>query len=570
MNQRLNNKQKHHLHWSLGLVMGLYWIDPTCAQSVPNPYPVKPPKPLPSELLPPPETLLELPEQPQLPPDIMQEGTLIVKRFNVVGSTLFSEVELQAVTAPFLNRPLTFSQLLEVRSAITQLYLDRGYLTSGAYLPANQSIREGIVTIEVVEGSIETIRVTGTKSLRPRYIRDRLRATTQKPLNVNKLNEALQVLKQDPLIERLSAEILPSPQPGTNVLAVRVVQAPSRELHVQLNNDRSASSGDFARGVSFSQANLTGYGDQLGVNYTNTDGSHEFGASYALPINAKNGTLSISYNQANSKVIQKPFDALNLRSVSRNLTLQFRQPILDKPTYQFAAGVALSRQESETSFFSGLPFSIPDSGADAKGRTRITEMNLFQEWTQQGRRSLLTLRSDFGIGLDIGATRNPKAPDGRFFKWQGQAQWLYALRPNALLVLRSSLQFADRPVPNPALFSLTGADGLRGYPQGIFLFDQAALGTAAIEFSLFQSEAQTHALYLVPFVDVGYGWNFRKESATQDRVLISPGVGLRYEWSDRIGLQVNWGIPLIGIPRENISPGIQDSHITISFDVQLL
>ncbi len=543
------------------------------AQLPPNPTPVTPPAPLPSDLLPPPEEFLRLPpstvspSQPSI--DALPPGSITVKRFEVVGSTLFSAAQLQTVTASFLNRSLAFTDLLKARAAVTQLYIDRGYLTSGAYLPADQDISQGVVKLQVVEGALEDIRVTGTKSLRPRYIRDRLRSATQTPLNINRLTQALQLLKQSPLIERISAELLPGTQPGKNLLAVNVVPAPSRSASVALNNARSATSGDFARQIRFRQTNLTGYGDRLNLSYTNADGSNDFNLSYALPINAKDGTFSVSYGQSDSSVIQMPFKAIDIASRSRNLTIAFRQPMIDTPSQQFVLGLALARQESELTFLRGIPLSLPESGSDAQGRIRITELTLFQEWTQRYRRASLTLRSDLGMGLDVGATQNKSAPDGRFVRWQGQVQWLYTLRPDTLLTLRSAVQIADRPLPSSSLLGLGGSRALRGYPEGFFLFDQAALGTAEVSIPLFRSEDRSHRLYLTPFVDLGYGWNYRKQSSTEDRFLISPGLGLRYEWTDRISLQMSWGIPLIGVPIDRINSGFEDSRALLSLDVKL-
>lgn len=541
------------------------------AQRLPDPTPVTPPAPLPSELLPPPENFLRLPNLPSPQPSLeaVPQGRIRVQQFEILGSTLFSAEQLQAATASFLNRPLEFVDLLKARAAITQLYLERGYLTSGAYLPANQNIQGGTVVLQIVEGAVEEIRVTGTQRLRPRYIRDRLRLATQAPLNVPRLTQALQLLKQNSLIERISAELLPGTQPGTNLLAVSIVPAPSRSARVVLNNHRSATSGDFGRQIRFLQNNLTGFGDRLNLSYTNTEGGYELNLGYGLPINAKDGTLSVSYGQSNSSVIQRPFSVLDIASVSRNLTVAFRQPILYAPTQQFVIGAALSRQESELTFLNGIPLSLPESGSDDQGRIRITELTLFQEWNQRHSRDLLTLRSDFGIGLDLGATRNPSAPDGQFVRWQGQAQWLYALRSNILLTLRSTIQVADRALPNPVLLGLGGNRALRGYPEGFFLFDQAILGTAEVSIPIFRSEERSHSLYLNPFVDLGYGWNYRKLSATDDRFLIAPGLGLRYEWTDRIGLQVDWGIPLVGIPGENLNPGFENSRVMVSVDVRL-
>ena len=554
-------------------VAGWVWMGShaVAQQPPPNPAPVPSPAPLPSELLPPPEDFLRLPGSPPASPSqkVIPAGTITVKKIEVVGSTLFSSEQLQAATASFLNRPLTFDDLLKARVAITKLYVDQGYLTSGTYLPANQDVSKGVVTFQVLEGSIEEIRVTGSKSLQPRYIRDRLQSATRSPLNVPRLTAALQLLKQNPLIEQISAELLPGTQPGTNLLAVSIVPAPSRTAHITLNNYRSATSGEFGRQIRFSQTNLTGYGDRFSASYTNAAGSNDFSLNYALPVNAKDGTFSVSYGQSDSNVIQRPFSALDINSSSRNLTVAFRQPIINTPSKQVVLGAALSRQESELTFLDGIPLSLPNTGSDAQGRIRVTQLTLFQEWTQRRRRSLLTLRSDLDIGLDLGATQNPTAPDGRFVKWQGLAQLLYGIHPDTILTLRSTVQLSDRALPNSSLVGLGGNRALRGYPEGFLLFDQAVFGTAELAIPIFRTENRSHRLYLSPFVDLGYGWNYRKVSTTDNRFLIAPGLGLRYEWTDRIGVQINWGIPLVGVPADKINPGIEDSRVLFSVDVKL-
>ncbi|MEP6540956.1 hypothetical protein NDI47_02015 [Microcoleus vaginatus GB1-A2] len=49
-----------------------------------------------------------------------------VDRVEVVGSTVFSKEELDAVLKDFVDRPLTFAQLLQARSAAGKLYISKG------------------------------------------------------------------------------------------------------------------------------------------------------------------------------------------------------------------------------------------------------------------------------------------------------------------------------------------------------------------------------------------------------------------------------------------------------------
>ena len=73
------------------------------------------------------------PSPEELPGEI--PGTITVEQFQFEGSTVFSDEELAKVTASFTNRPIAFAELLQARSAITQYYIERGYVTSGAYIP---------------------------------------------------------------------------------------------------------------------------------------------------------------------------------------------------------------------------------------------------------------------------------------------------------------------------------------------------------------------------------------------------------------------------------------------------
>ncbi|MGL5192057.1 MAG: POTRA domain-containing protein, partial [Chroococcales cyanobacterium] len=134
---------------------------------IPNPLPPSSPE-LPERppLLPPPEELLQPPRvDPTAPPlqiDPTGEipGAIEVQRFEVFDSTVFSNETWAEILAPFTDRPLSFAELLQARTAVTQRYTQEGYITSGALIPP-QTLEGGVVRIQVVEGGLEEINVTG-------------------------------------------------------------------------------------------------------------------------------------------------------------------------------------------------------------------------------------------------------------------------------------------------------------------------------------------------------------------------------------------------------------------------
>jgi hemolysin activation/secretion protein len=295
-----------------------------------------PPIPPPEELFPSPVT--PSPTTPEVVPSEFS-GTIRVDRFNVVGNSVFSPQELAEVTKDYINKPITFAQLLQASEAVTQLYRTKGYITSGAFIPANQTFRSrgSTITIQVVEGGLESIQVSGLKRLNPNYVRSRIAVATGKPLNVNKLLRALQLLQLNPLIKNISAELAAGANAGNSILVVRASETKTFTAQISLDNNRSPSIGSFQRQIQLNQANLSGLGDNLNVAYANTDGSNDVEASYTLPINAYNGTLQFSYNYTNSRVIEEPFDELDIQGTSQDFSITLRQPIVQTPNEEFAA-----------------------------------------------------------------------------------------------------------------------------------------------------------------------------------------------------------------------------------------
>ncbi|MDX2214676.1 MAG: ShlB/FhaC/HecB family hemolysin secretion/activation protein [Oculatellaceae cyanobacterium bins.114] len=509
----------------------------------------RPPEVQPLPVLPPPEELLPTPAQPPdtsepLPGEV--PAVINVTGYVVEGSTVFTPAELEAVTRDYVGQ-VSFAQLLQARSAVTQFYTSRGYVTSGAFIPP-QTLSGGVVTIQVIEGRVEEINITGNRRLDPDYVRDRLAIAAAQPLNVNRLLEGLQLLQLDPLIQNLSADLEAGARPGTSVLQVRVTEADTVSAEISADNGRSPSVGTFRRQVQFTQANLLGQGDGLSVGYTNTDGSNGLDASYTYPINPRNGTLRISAGTTSSEVIEPPFDTLDIQADSRYLELTLRQPLAQSPTEEFAIGLTASRQESQTEL--GIddigPFPL-SPGADEEGRTRITALRFFQEWTKRSSRQVLAARSQFSLGLDLlDSTVNEGAPDSRFLAWRGQGQWVRLLAPETLLLVRADVQLSGDSLVPLEQFGLGGQESVRGYRQDALLTDSGILASAELRIPILRVPEWQGILQVVPFVDAGTAWNNSSDDPTTD-TLLGVGVGLLWRQGDNLTARLDWGIPLVDL-----------------------
>jgi hemolysin activation/secretion protein len=370
-------------------------------------------------------------------------------------------------------------------------------------------------------------------------------------LNRNRLLAALQLLQLDPLIEQISAELQAGARPDRSLLAVRVQEADTFTAGVFADNGRSPSVGQFRRGASLTQANLLGIGDRIELVYTNTDGSNTGDLIYRVPLNPHNGTLQFAFSITDTRVIEEPFDRIDITGNSRIYELTYRQPVLQKPDREWAIGLTAARAESETALLD-QPFPL-SPGADEQGRTRISALRFFQEFVQRNPRAVFAARSQFSIGVDwFDATRNDDAPDSRFFAWRGQAQYIRLLAPDTLLLLRTDLQFATDALLPLEQFGIGGLLSVRGYRQDALLTDNGAFASIELRVPVLRVPQVNGVLQLTPFVDAGVGWNVSEDNLAQEfdsdrgaQTLVSAGLGLLWRMGDRFSARLDYGFPLI-------------------------
>lgn len=496
------------------------------------------PPPIPLEMPSPP-----LPNERSTPP-----SRITITRFEFDGNTAFSDEELTQVTAPFVNRPLFFTELLQAEAAVTKYYIEAGYVNSGAVIPAAQtlSLERAVVRIQIIEGGVEEIKVTGTERLNSNYVRRRLASATAQPLNQQRLLEALQLLQLDPLIENISAELSAGARPGVSLLEVRVTEANPFTTELFADNGRAPSVGSFRRGVLLEHGNLLGFGDRLGFEYTNTDGSDAFALNYTVPLNSHNGTLRLAGGLTNTEVVEPPFNRLDIIGDSRYVELGLRQPFLLTPTQELAVGLTASWQQSQSQLLGeNRPLS---AGADESGETRISALRFFQEWSQRSPEDVFALRSQFSLGIDaFNATINDAPPDSQFFSWRGQGQYVRLLAPETLLVVRSDLQLATEALVPLEQIGLGGLRSVRGYRQDVLLTDNGFLGSAEVQLPVLRVDKVAGVLQVVPFIDFGIGWNSSDNLDPNPNTLLGVGLGLQWQMGDRFSARLDYGIGLTDV-----------------------
>jgi len=106
------------------------------------------------------EELKDLPGKsavPQAPSAPTDSRCFPIKTIELKGADALSERERQRLLKPYINQCLGVPQLNQLLKAITDHYLEKGLVTSRAYLP-QQDLSSGHLQVLVVEGRLEGLK----------------------------------------------------------------------------------------------------------------------------------------------------------------------------------------------------------------------------------------------------------------------------------------------------------------------------------------------------------------------------------------------------------------------------
>lgn len=510
----------------------------------------------PEEQLPTPideEPIFPQPEQqPREPlPTTDDTFTFPLQRLQILGSTIFTSTDFEPITSPLEGKQVSLSQLQGVADAITKLYFDAGYVNSRAIL-TKQAIEDGIVTIQVIEGSLADIQINGLKRTKPQYVLGRINEGVTTPLNIQDLEDKLRLLKTDPLFSDIQIELQPGTEPGETILALNITEAKPFYGNAFIDNYSSASIGSERMGITLGYRNITGLGDNFRANYTRstTGGSDIFDLGYTIPVNAKNGTVQLRFVSDNNEVTQAPFNQLGIQGESQLYEISFRQPIIRTSLEEFALSVGFAHRTGQTFIFEniGTPFGV---GAEADGTTRTTVIRFAQDYVRRDITGAWAVRSQFNLGTGLfDATSNSgNTPDGQFFSWLGQVQRVQRLSADNLLIMQVDGQLTPDNLLGSEAFTIGGGTTVRGYRQGARAGDNGVRFTIEDRITLERGEEGESVFQLAPFFDMGVVFDSGNNPNVRPRQNFLAGLGLGVLWSpmQNISLRLDGTLPLVNL-----------------------
>ncbi len=498
-----------------------------------------------------------------------------IREVRIRGNTVVPTEVLNEVTEPFTGRALSFADIEAMRDQLTLAYIQRGYVTSGAIIP-DQKIEDGVLELEIVEGTLADVSVETDGRLRESFLRVRLEGREGEPVNVREIEQRLQLLQQDERILRVNAELVPGDVRGQSRLNVAVAEERPYWVGFDVSNHEPPSIGAYGGRVRGAFTNITGFGDSLELDFGATEGFLNIRGTYEIPLTRWDTTLDIHIWRDHNEVVEDPFDELNIENDTVTYGWTLTQPIYRSLNTRLALTLTGEfRRTHSTLDGAGFAF-VP--GPSSNGTSKVAVLRFGGEWTYRTRSQVFAARSLLSRGLDIlDATSNPgKIPDGEFLAWLGQFQWARRLPfLDSQVIARLDAQVSSQPLLGLEQFAVGGHATVRGYSENQLVRDQGVVGSVEFRIPVWQRSEGLSRFELAPFIDVGWSQNrsrgrnpFTGEDFRDNigkETLVGMGLGARWNLNRNTLLQFYWG----GQLREVDTAGdydIQDDglHFSIS------
>ncbi|MFZ6800434.1 ShlB/FhaC/HecB family hemolysin secretion/activation protein [Undibacterium sp. Di24W] len=452
-----------------------------------------------------------------------------LREIDISGNTQIPTVQLQEKLQDFLGKNVSASDVEEMRTRLSRLYIDQGYLNSGALFVMPSTPQTDSLQFKIIEGRLLEVRAQGLQGLDASYIKRRLPDRSQ-VLNMNSLREQFQLLLQDPLFERIQSRLLPTGELGQAILELDVLRKPVYSFSVYANNYRSPAIGEAVIGTTAVIRNLSGGGDAFDVQIGKSHGAVPYHIGWTVPFSDPNRSIQISWDHGRSSVVEAPLDLVDIHSQTKAIEFKLSQMLVNTLARRVDLSLAFASKQTRSSLL-GEDFSF--SPGEINGRSTAQVLKFSQDWSERSEKTGLLARSVFHFGrnnnqidhgFDVSDSDAQLVPPRQYWYWSGQLQWLRQLPDwNAQVVFRSQWQWSPSRLIPMEKMALGGNATVRGFRESSLLRDQGQMLGLEFHKDLFSDAAKALQISGLVFVDLGRGKNYHETAQT----LSSVGIGVK-------------------------------------------
>jgi len=474
--------------------------------------------------------------------------TFDIWEFAIAGNTTLESRVIEKTVYPFLGPGRTVGDVEKARAALEKRYQDEGYGTVAVNIP-EQDVVQGLVRLEVIEGKVDRLIVSGATYFSPDRIRAGAPSLAQGsvPLLPQVQKELVQ-LNAGSSDRRITPVLRPGRYPGTLEAELKVDDELPVHGSLEVNNRYTRDTTRTRATATLSYDNLWQRQHSASIGYQtapeNTDDVTVLFGTYSARLPDSAWLMSAYYVDSDTAV--STVGTLGVLGTGQIAGLRFIRPLaplaggfqrltLGIDYKDFEESIALTG--NQPSIETPINYGILSAGwgLTLVNDTSTTELNLLGVF---GPRFLGNEPDEFA------SKRSGAKPSFAYLGLSlGHERELWA---DTRLRFDASLQAADSPLISNEQFAFGGAGSVRGYLESQQFVDDGLF--AQLEF-LSPDWGKTlpgfSSVRLFAFLDAGAGLLQDPQPEQSYRFLLwSTGVGLRAALWRRLTAEVEWAQPL--------------------------
>ena len=381
------------------------------------------------------------------------------------GNSVFDTDKFNKLFTKLIGNEVSLIDLSNVTDIITDMYRKQGYLTSKAIIPP-QVIKNGNVKIQIIEGSIGTIKIDGGKWINSSYVKNNFLTQNNieenKLFNVNSLSQSMAEVNA-PKYLKGKVTLEKGKETGQTDIILDIKDRFPLSVGAGWDNTGRELVGVQRAGLFTSIDNLTGRGDRIWVNNSFATRTYGLDTGYSMPVGKKGDKLIFGYTYSDTN-LGGEYSPYRIIGKANNFTTSYLHPLLKRKDLEVNSRIAFDTMHARTTML--------DTQTLNNYELRVLRAGISgNKFDEQGR-WLGDMMVSAGIPF-LGATQsnNYGEPDAKFVKFNTYLTRVQRLPKDCIAIARINTQIATGTLFPAEQMQLGGAYTVRGYNEGSMLGD---------------------------------------------------------------------------------------------------
>lgn len=491
-----------------------------------------------------------------------------VWEIRVLGNTVLTNVDIEKALYPHLGPGRTIRDVEAARDVLLREYRERGFGTVFVDIP-EQDVPDGIVRLQVTEGRIDRVRISGARYFRNGAIRAAVPELEQGRVpRLPAVQDQLGRVNQRSRDRSVTPVLRAGRTPGTLDVDLKVKDSLPLHAGVELNDRYTVDTARLRMKAELSYENLFQRFHSLSMQFQTAPEERKdarvLAATYVVPVQRYNDYFVVYAVDTNSDVAA--IGTLSVLGKGRIYGTRYiaTLPGLERYNHSFTFGVDLK------DFAENIRLDV-DTGVETPIR--------YLHWSAGYRGDVRLPSAALGFNVELGfglrgLGNSPEEFANKRFLARPNYAYLRAgadlavpLPSDFLLAMRFGGQYSVEPLVSNEQFGIGGVDSVRGYPESTALGDYGVNGAVELRSPSLLARWDPdggHRLTAIAFVD-GAKVRIHESLPSQDfsTNLASVGVGIRYAGAWGLTGSLDWAYPLIST--ERVRAGDSRLHMSVRY-----